>query len=422
MAEPLSRRNWWLHVLEGTALIGASAAINPNTVGSALVESLGGAAWMVALMPMATQVGFSLGPILSAHRLDGRSEFVPVLRTMLPLARVPLLVTAVALWMFGSGSVALWAVLGGAIAYGVVGGLSIGAWQQLIAKTVPPSQRSSLFASRYLFSNVLGLGAGAIVSVVLTRYPGTTGYALLYLIAFIGANVSYHLITRVNEPPAPRAPPPSPSRSLLQNLADVPSLFKGDRRLRLYLATAVLVNSQFVFIGFLAIHAQRTLHAGEGYIGALTTAQMAGAVAGTFLAARLGGRVHSRSLLLWSRVLFLVVAVGGALAQSDYAFRALFALYGAALWLNLVGHNTVTLELMPRDRRATVLATFSLVQMPSMLVASQIGALLWHADFVWVSLASAFGLLAAIATALMMPRKSLAEPARVEPTQVVAAE
>lgn len=400
----LSRRNWCLHVLEGTTLIGAGAAINPNTVGSALVESLGGAAWMVALMPMATHVGFSLGPILSAHHLDRRSEFIPVLRAMLPLSRMPLLLTAAALWFFGPGRLALWAVVGGALAYGVIGGLSIGAWQQLIAKTVPPSERPSLFASRYLFSNVLGLAAGALVAVVLTRYPGTPGYALLYCVAFGGATLSYHLITRVDEPPSPPAPP-APARSLLQNLREVPALFGGDRRLRSYLLTAVLVNSQFIFIGFLAIHAQHTLGAHEGYIGTLTTAQMAGAVAGTFLAARLGRRVGSRSLLLGSRALFLVVAVGGLLARDDYAFRALFALYGAALWINLVGHNTVTLELLPSERRATVLATFSLVQVPSMLIASQLGALLWRGGgFAWVAVASSLGLVAANATAWRLPR------------------
>ncbi|RYZ10092.1 MAG: MFS transporter [Myxococcales bacterium] len=408
---PLTRRNWWLHVLEGTTLIGAGAAINPNTVGSALVESLGGAAWMVALMPMATHVGFSLGPILSAHHLDRRSEFIPVLRAMLPLSRLPLLLTAAVLWFSGAGPLALWAVVGGALAYGVAGGLSIGAWQQLIAKTVPPSERPSLFASRYLFSNVLGLGAGALVAVVLTRCPGTQGYALLYCVAFAGATLAYHLITRVSEPASP-PPPPTPPRSLLQNLGDVPTLFGGDRRLSLYLLTAVLVNSQFIFIGFLAIHAQRTLNAPEGYIGALTTAQMAGAVAGTFLAARWGRRVGSRSLLLGSRALFLVVAVGGLLAQSDYAFRALFALYGAALWSNLVGHNTVTLELLPNQRRATMLATFGLVQVPSMLIASQLGALLWRGGgFTWVAVVSSLGLLAANATAWRLPRAlAIAEP------------
>lgn len=396
-----SRRNWWLHVLEGTTLIGAGAAINPNTVGSAVVEALGGAAWMVALMPMATHLGFSLGPILSAHRLDGRSEFVPVLRTMLPAARVPLLMTAAALWFFGAGSLALAAVVGGALVYGVIGGLSIGAWQQLVAKTVPPAERPSLFASRYLFSNVLGLGAGSLVAVVLTRFPGTDGYALLYLVAFVGATLSYHLITQVREPPG--AGVVLAPRTLLQNLRGLPELFRGDARLRLYLLTAVLVNSQFMFIGFLAIHAQRTVHAADGYIGTLTTAQMAGAVAGTFLAARLGGRVRSRSMLLLSRVLFLVVAVGGLSVRSDYAFRALFALYGAALWVNLVGHNTVTLELLPTERRATVLATFSVVQVPSMLIASQLGALLWQAGFAWVSAVSAVGLLASCAAAWKMP-------------------
>lgn len=169
--------------------------------------------------------------------------------------------------------------------------------------------------------------------------------------------------------------------------------------------TAALANSQFVFIGFLAIHARTTLGAAESYIGALTTAQMAGAVGGTFLVARFGGSAGSRRLLLWSRVLLVVVALGGILAHTDYAFRALFALYGAALWVNLVGHNIMTLELLPSERRATVLATFNLVQVPSMLLASQFCALLWSLQlgFARVAAFSVLGLVGAIVSMLKMP-------------------
>src|SRR6188508_3845038 len=73
------RRNHRLHVLEGAALMGAFGAINGSTVGTSLVASLGGNAWLVAFVPMASTLGFALGPILSAHRLDGQRQFLPVL-------------------------------------------------------------------------------------------------------------------------------------------------------------------------------------------------------------------------------------------------------------------------------------------------------------------------------------------------------
>jgi MFS family permease len=397
----VARRNQRLHVLEGASLMGAFGAINGNTVGTSLVESLGGNAWMVAFVPMASTLGFALGPILSAHRLDRQSHFLPALRTSLPFSRLPILLIALVLWVWGSGPFSAWTVVSSYFVYGVIGGLSVGAWQQLIMRTVRADQRPALFATRYLASNVLGLCVASIVGPVLAYWPGTQGYALLHGIAFIGAIVSYRLLMAVREP---GAPPPAPieQRSFLQNLRSVPSLFAGDRRLLGYLWAVVLVNSQYLLMGFLALHALRTLREAPSYVGALTSAQMVGAVAGTFVAARFGCRGGSRALLVAARLLLIGVAIGALFAARDYAFRILFAMYGAAIWVNLVGHNTMMLELLPSARRSTVLAVFSLVQVPSMLLAGELGAWLWHADvsFNWIAGLSAVGLCGSLTSLL----------------------
>ncbi|HEY0468130.1 MAG TPA: MFS transporter, partial [Polyangiaceae bacterium] len=366
------RQNWWLHVLEGTALIGTAAAINPNTVGCTLVERLGGSASAIALMPMASSLGYAIGPIITAHWLDRQTDFVPVLRAALPASRLPLLLTALTLWLSGTSRLSLWVVLGGSIAYGLIGGLSIGAWQQLVAKTMPASERPSLFAHRYLFSNLLGLIMGWVVVAVLSHWPGSNGYALLYLVAFFGASISYRLITRVRET---RGEPSTGSeRSFLQNLRGLPQVFSADRRLQLYLLTAILVNAHFMYIGFLGGHARAVLGYGESYLGTLTSSQMTGAAIGSFFASRLGNQLGPRVLLLTSRALFLAVALGALVATHDYAFRLLFALYGMAFFVNLVGHNTITLALMPEGRSSSVLAVFSFALVPSMLICGELGA------------------------------------------------
>jgi MFS family permease len=398
---PIERRNHQLHILEGATFMGALGAINANTVGTSLVESLGGNAWMVAFVPMASTFGFAIGPILSAHRLDRQAHFLPALRTSLPLSRLPILLIALVLWVYGAGPLSAWTVLSSYVVYGIIGGLSVGAWQQLILRTVRPDRRPSLFATRYLASNVLGLGVASAVGPVLARWPGTNGYALLHGIAFVGAIISYRVLMAVREPSAPPHPVVE-QRSFLQNLRGVPALFAADRRLLGYLWAVVLVNSQYLVIGFLALHALRTLHEAQSYVGTLTSAQMLGAVAGTFIAARFGCRSGSRTLLIAARLLFLGVAVGAAFATRDYAFRVLFAMYGAATWVNLVGHNTMTLELLPSARRSTVLAVFSLVQVPSMFLAGQLGAWLWHAgvSFNWIAGLGALGIGGSLITLL----------------------
>lgn len=384
--------NYRLHVLEGGALIGALGAINANTVGTSLVESLGGGAGLVALMPLASTLGFSLGPILNAHRLDRQTHFLPALRRWLPLSRLPICLAALVLWGCGSAALSLWTVLSCTVVYGVIGGLSVGAWQQLILRTVRPEKRSALFATRYLVSNVVGLGVASLVGPVLQRWPGTDGYALLHAGAFAGTMVAYKLLMAIREPSGGE-PAPVEERGFLENLRTVPALFAADRRLPSYLWAVALVNSQYLMMGFLAVHALGALHAPQSYVGVLTSAQMVGAVAGTFVAARAGSLCRSRTLLIGARVVLLVVALGALFATHDYAFRLLFALYGAATWVNLTGHNTMTLELLPPARRSTVLAVFSLVQVPSMLLAAELGAWLWSArvPFGWIAGITALG-------------------------------
>jgi MFS family permease len=397
----VERHNHRLHVLEGTVLMGALGAINANTVGTSLVESLGGSPWMVALMPMASTLGFAIGPILSAHRLDRSGHFLPALRVSLPFSRLPILFTALVLWLCGSSTLSLWTVLLSSVVYGVIGGLSVGAWQQLILRTVRPEQRPSLFAVRYLFANILGLAIASLVGPILERWPGSDGYAVLHVIAFSGAMIAYRLLMAVREPAAAQ-PPHVGERGFFENLRGVPALFASDRRLSGYLVAVVLVNSQFLLMGFLAVHALQTLGQGHSYVGAMTSAQMLGAVAGSFVAARVGRRYCSRTLLVASRLLLLGVALGAMFAAHDYAFRVLFAMYGAATWVNLVGHNTLTLELLPSARRSTVLAVFSLVQVPSMLVAAELGAWLWQAgvSFNWIAGLCALGIAASLLSLL----------------------
>jgi hypothetical protein len=77
-------------------------------------------------------------------------------------------------------------------------------------------------------------------------------------------------------------------------------------------------------------------------------------------------------------------------------------MYGAATWVNLVGHNTMTLQLLPPARRSTVLAVFSLVQVPSMLFAAELGAWLWQVgvSFYWIAGLSAVGIAASLISLL----------------------
>jgi len=75
----------------------------------------------------------------------------------------------------------------------------------------------------------------------------------------------------------------------------------------------------------------------------------------------------------------------------------IFGLYGMAFFVNLVGHNTITLALMPERRSSSVLAVFSLALIPSMLGCGELGAFLWQrGGMAYVAGTAVVGLFAAL--------------------------
>lgn len=72
---PAARFNYWTLVVEGALFGGALTFVNANTLLPAIVQSLGGAAWLIALMPVLMQIGFRLPPIFTAHHIDRLHDY-----------------------------------------------------------------------------------------------------------------------------------------------------------------------------------------------------------------------------------------------------------------------------------------------------------------------------------------------------------
>lgn len=375
--ETFSRRNWWLHVLEGGLYIGGMGFISNQTVAPVLVRETGGPDWLVAATPVMTFVGFSLAPILTAHRIDRLPRFMPVLLVTGIIQRLPLLAAAILLWWLGRREATPWIIAGTPLVAGFLGGLTLTAWQQLFAKTVPAEQRSACFAARFIITSLIGLGAGLGVEAILHHNPGVSGYALLHLCAFIGAALSYVLFTRLREGEASPVTDDHATRGFTANLASAHDLIIADKRLGLLLVTLVLGMAQFLVTGFLVVHARQVLDAPESYTGVLTTASMAGGLLANIVAMLWGDAVGAGRLLVASRLLFVVGFVTLPFLAGDWAFRIILAVWNAGYFLNHVAIGTLSLDLLPPERRATTLAIIGLVQVPGMLGFSLLGSWLW---------------------------------------------
>ncbi|MCG3199457.1 MAG: MFS transporter [Candidatus Omnitrophica bacterium] len=371
------RWNYALHSIEGGFYMGGIAFVAPNTVLPPMVESLGGPPWLVALMPIMMTLGFVWPPLFTAHRIEERRRVKPPLLLSGVFQRLPYLITGLFLVFLSSRhpTGALVSVALAPFVSGMIGGLTMTAWLELVAKTIPEHRRSSVWAYRYILSSLVGIGAGWVIAEVLERHPGAVGYGLLHLMAFALVAVSYILfaMVRENNPPHPveEAPP------LLENLRAIPGLIAEDPRLRHYLVARALLHGIFILTPFLSIHALHVLNRPESYLGRLVTAQMIGGIAGNLVAGFLGDRRGGKIAMELSGGIFLAIAVWCAFARTEWEFLGIMFLFGVGFFANQIGITTLGIEISPPRRRATYLAMMATLTMPTMLLASWGSSRLW---------------------------------------------
>ena len=187
------------------------------------------------------------------------------------------------------------------LASSLAGGLSVTAWQQLVMKTIPVRRRPMLFGLRDVIGCLLGIAAGLVVKWTLEAWPGSTGYALLYLMVFAVLAASYAVFAAVHE--CGRHPPiPERRATLGENVRIIPSLLRADRRYTRYLIAGMLVNGLFIMMPFLAIHAREVTGQPESFLGELVMATMVGAMIGNLVAGQTSARLGCKPALVSSRM------------------------------------------------------------------------------------------------------------------------
>ncbi|MCA9415032.1 MAG: MFS transporter [Candidatus Omnitrophica bacterium] len=373
-------RNYAVHCVEGGLFIGGIAFVAPETVLPKVVESLQGPTWLIAAVPMMMKLGFVIPTLFTAHLVERWPNVKPAVLLSGFFQRVAFLAPAVILYFFAD-SHPTWALASVALApllSGVFGGMTMTAWLELVARTIPENRRSSVWAIRFIISSMIGIGAGGIISSVLTHYPGPTGYGILYFILFGFLTASYFIFALIRETSPPVDRDHAYDNALSKNLKSIPGLIRSDVDLRNYLITRSLMNGIYIMIPFLSIHALRVLEQPESFVGYLVMSNMIGGIAGNLMAGYLGDTVGGKVVMILSRLSFLVIAIWTSFATSTEEYLAIFFLFGAAFFANQVGTTTLCIELCPQKRRATYLGIMATLTAPTMVLSSLLSTFLWN--------------------------------------------
>ncbi len=145
------RRNFLCHCLEGGLYMGGVAFLQPETVMPKMVEQLGGRSAIIAIMPALLPAAFAMAGLFVSPLVERLTRFKPWVMTFGLLQRLPYLVAGLLLWfMQDAGPWLLPVVVLTPVISGLIGGIGVVAWMEMVTRMVPERVRAAGWAARYI--------------------------------------------------------------------------------------------------------------------------------------------------------------------------------------------------------------------------------------------------------------------------------
>jgi len=389
------RRNFICHCLEGGLYMGGVAFLQPETVMPKMVEQLGGRSAIIAIMPVLLPAAFAMAGLFVSPLVERLTHFKPWVMTFGLLQRLPYLITGLLLWLVqDAGAWLLPVVVLTPVISGLIGGVGVVAWMEMVTRMVPERVRAAGWAARYITQACIGMGAGAVIHQTLTHMPGQRGYALLHLITFGFLFLSWLSQLFMRELPAAHHYHPH-TGSYWSYLRSLPGLLMAQPQLLKLIAARFTGMGYLVVVSFLTLHALQSTGRPEADEGHFVSFQNIGTILGSLLAAWLGYHCGGKVLMIISRLVCVALCLWASLTHSFSGFTAAYFILGFGLFLDRVGDLTLTAELCPPERRSTLQAVLGFCNVWSLLLATSLGGVIY-------SLSGSFYLVACLAAILSL--------------------
>ncbi len=389
------RRNFICHCLEGGLYMGGVAFLQPETVMPKMVEQLGGRAAIIAIMPVLLPAAFAVAGLFVSPLVERLTHFKTWVMTFGLLQRLPYLITGLLLWfMQDAGAWLLPVVVLTPVISGLIGGVGVVAWMEMVTRMVPERVRAAGWAARYIMQASIGMGAGAVIHQTLTHLPGQRGYALLHLIAFGFLLLSWLSQLFMRELPAANHYHPH-TGSYWSYLRSLPGLLGAQPQLLKLIAARFTGMGYLMVVSFLTLHALHSTGRPEADEGHFVSFQNIGTILGSILAAWLGYHCGGKVLMIISRLVCVALCVWASLTHSFSGFTAAYFILGFGLFLDRVGDLTLAAELCPPERRSTLQAVLGFCNVWALLLATSLGGVIY-------SLSGSFYLVASLAAVLSL--------------------
>lgn len=360
-----AQRNYRLGVTNGVLFSLAEALSDANIVLALLVRDLGGSQALVGLLPSLKNGGWLLPQLLVAGRIEGMTRKLPLYRRS-ALARTVafLLMTLVIFSAVKLGpTITLLLLFTTYTAYNLTGGSSSLAFQDIVAKTIPPRRRGSFFSYRQLFGGLLAFFLGGpLVRALLQQdgpLPFPANYGVLALIGWVFMALALLSFSLVDEPAQERV---ARRHSLRETLQVAPRLFREDIDFRRFLMARLLGRLGGIADPFYIIYAREVLNIPPLYVGIYLSVRVLTAALSNLYWGRVADQQGNRRLMVLTGWLAVLIPLAALLLPSVFAlgstglawsFGLVFLLIGLSIDGSATAGTTYLLEIAPEHELPT---------------------------------------------------------------------
>ncbi|NLE43165.1 MAG: MFS transporter [Chloroflexi bacterium] len=359
-APPHLRWNFFAFLVDYASFTLGMVFVNISSVMPALVGHLTESAPVIGLIGTIYRGAWLLPQLPAGEWIAQRPRKRPFMLISAIAGRLPFWILAVALWVgLTEYPAALLTLFFVCLALFFAGdGLATLAWFDVLARAIPARQRGRLIGSAQVLSGVLGIGAGALVSVIIDHpeLPFPNDFALLFTLASAVITISTVALLLIREPPATQ-----------QINEDLPKLHNhrmawlspltNDPTLRYFILCSILFGLAEMSMPFYVGHAERVLQLPPRIIGAFVVAQTIGGIGASAmlgpLSERRGPRYTIRigsALSALGPILALVSHIAGPSPFSS-VYPLVFVTLGIAQNVKFLGFSNYLLEIAPEHLR-----------------------------------------------------------------------
>ena len=341
---------------------------DPATVLPLMIREMGGSHMLAGLVPSVRLFGWLLPQFFVAAPLQRLQRYLPTVR-VLEITRAAVYAgLALVLAGYGAGhtEMALPLFFALFVVARLAAGSSAVARAELVARMVPPEQRSNVVSVRSFTGDIGGFGAGLLISVILgaqgLSFP--LNYAWLLAISSASFLLAISALSAVVEPAgAPRGT----SIDLKRQLARTPALLRADRVFRQYIIARGIGDIAGIADPFYILYATEVLGVPPAMSGLYLAARMVVRMLSnlvwartcrrhgnlwTFRTARLLGALEPVAVLGFG-LLRLLLWRDGLPPYAGILFALPFSLQGLAISANNISRTSYLYEIAPDGDRPT---------------------------------------------------------------------